>query len=76
MSGVSDCDRAGRTEHVLRRAAGAPATLHANLSPATQKLPILFLAWYAYIMVAAEKSRRYGIAPAQIPVFLSQKPST
>ena len=24
----------------------------------------------------AGKSRRYGMAPAQVPVFLSQKPST
>ena len=38
------------------------------------KLP--FSASNAYIPVVAVKSRRYGMAPAHIPVFLFQKSST
>ena len=35
-----------------------------------------FSASNAYILVVAVKSWQYGMAPAYIPVFLSQKPST
>ena len=35
-----------------------------------------FSAWNTYIPVVAGNSRRCGMAPAHIPVFISQKPST
>ena len=47
---------------------------HAKNKFAGRSMP--FSACNAYISVVAGKSRRYGMTPAHIPVFLSQKRST
>ena len=50
----------------------APSTLRIKIAGSIMP----FSASNAYILVVAGKSRRYGMVPAQIPVLLTQKPST